>query len=195
MSNAPDNRRKDLSRPAAPRPPASTPRGRDDGAPARPVTPKARSVPGTAASSAPARPARPAAPNKPATGQRLEGVLEEGNKAIQSIESVLPSGLSTSTYLPHARRDPETLRRLQVRRRYDLRQTVLPTVLVLSISMVAMAGGWFLLDPSSALRDNAMGASIPLTLLILGIGFALIAALLMVQTASLRKELAADAEN
>lgn len=84
---------------------------------------------------------------------------------------------------------------LRLQRQYDFRQTVLPTALVLTISMLLMAGGWFLLDPSSALRDNALGTTIPLTLLLLGIGFGIICALLMIQAASLRRRMTAEAEN
>jgi hypothetical protein len=122
-------------------------------------------------------------------------VLEADAQDHKSIESVLPSGLSTSTYLPSSRRDPELERRLLIRRKLNFRLTVTPPALVLSASTLLMAGGWFLLDPTSAVRDNAMGATIPITLLALSVAFGAASALLVKQAASLRRQVEQTTEN
>lgn len=164
---------------------------------ARPTAPK-RVQPASSAGAKPsadkpvrpvARPARPQAPTRPATGQRLEGVLEASQEQVQSIEAIVPSGLSTSTYLPSARRNPELERQFQLKRQYQFRQTITPTALVLSVSTLAMAGGWFLLDPTSALRNNPLGTTIPITLLVFSVVFCIVSTLLVMQISSLRKRI------
>jgi hypothetical protein len=120
-------------------------------------------------------------------------VLENKEQEVKSIESLMPSGLSVSTYLPSGRRDPEVERRLRLRRRYLFRQTVIPSAIVLSASTLLLAGGWFLLDPSSALRDNVLGKNIPLTLFLLAAAFGLASALLIFQATALRKQIELEA--
>lgn len=197
MSNDPTN-------PRRPPDPARSP-ARPSGAGHRPVSPEGESRPRdpqprsteprvpepkrTIQQSA-ARPARPQAPTRPATGPRLEGVLEEAQ--VQSIDAIIPSGLSTSTYLPSARRDPELERRHRLQRQLAFRQTVIPSALVLCISMFAMAGGWFLLDPTSALRDNPLGTTIPVALALFAAMFGAVSFLLITQATRLRNRIASE---
>lgn len=191
MSNDPRKPADDANRPArasAPAPRAAAPAPRSP-APSRP----AQEPSGAKAESRSARPVRPQAPARPATGQRLEGVLYESqDPRVQSIDSIAPSGLSTSTYLPSARRDPEKERQLRRKRQLGFRQTVIPSLITLGVSMLAIAAGWFLLDPGSALRDNSLGMMIPLGLLVLGVCFSAFALLLVAQSSALRRKIASD---
>ena len=113
---------------------------------------------------------------------------EVPSDTIQSIDTIIPSGLSTSTYLPAARRDPDLERRFQINRQYHFRQTILPPALVLCGSTLLMGLGWFLLDPTSALRDNAMGTYIPIMFFTFAVSFGGLATLLAMQAASLRRK-------
>lgn len=145
------------------------------------------------ASSNSARPARPQAPVRPTAGPRLEGVLE--NQEMQSIESVIPSGLSMSTYLPQSKREAQFDPSRQARRRITFFQTLLPSAIVLCASGLFLACGWFFLDQDSVLRSNAMGKAIPFALLGLATTFAAAAFLLILQSRSLRRQLDAIAKN
>jgi hypothetical protein len=67
------------------------------------------------------------------------------------------------------------------RRARDFRQTCLPPCLTLGLTLPALAGGWFLLDPLSVLRLNAVGLGIPIGLGLLGALFLGVTVLLIVQ--------------
>ncbi len=113
---------------------------------------------------------------------------------MQSIEAIVPSGLSTSTYLPSARRSPEFDRRRNRLQQYQFRQMVVPSAIVLSVSTFLMAIGWFMLDATSALRDNSLGKTIPITLFAISLAFAMLTALLVSQAGALRRAIDADVD-
>lgn len=63
-----------------------------------------------------------------------------------------------------------------------MRQTVLPSCLVLGITLPLLAIGWFMLDRFSVLRDNPLGLALPITLLSVGALFLATSLLLIAQS-------------
>lgn len=117
----------------------------------------------------------------------------EATAESQSIETIVPSGLSTSTYLPSSKLNPDRLRLLAQQRQLRFRETILPSLIVLCVSLVLMGAGWFLLDPFSALRDNALGKTIPMSLFALGGCFGILGAIVSMQASRLRAAIDAAA--
>lgn len=63
-----------------------------------------------------------------------------------------------------------------------LRQTLLPSCLVLGVTLPLLAAGWFMLDRFSVIRDNPLGISLPIALALVGLLFLGATALLWMQS-------------
>jgi hypothetical protein len=75
--------------------------------------------------------------------------------------------------------DAAEVRREQHRvKMHRLRQTLLPSCLVLGITLPLFAAGWFTLDRFSVVRDNALGIALPVTMAMAGLLFLAATALL-----------------
>ena len=165
------------SRPASPsrppRPAAPAPRE-----PAAAPTPPPTPAPGPALTTPGTRPARPTAPTRATRPDANDGLV------------VIPQGLSLAeaglSGIPQLQRpvssQAEFVQKQRAARSASLRQTLLPSCLVLGLTLPLLAGGWFTLDRFSVLRDNALGLALPITLATLGIAFLAASLLLAAQS-------------
>lgn len=134
----------------------------------RPAAPAAR----------PARPAtpaaRPAAPGAPAERPVIPQGLSLADPGLSGIPALRPAF------------DPAELRRERKRAQAQrLRLTLLPSCLVLGVTLPMFAAAWFALDPFSVVRDNAMGIALPIVLAAAGVLF--LAATVLLAAASRRQ--------
>jgi hypothetical protein len=75
-------------------------------------------------------------------------------------------------------------RELQQAKAQRLRQTLLPSCLVLGVTLPLLAASWFALDRFSVIRDNSLGLALPISLGVAGLFF--LAATAMLAAASSR---------
>ena len=136
-----------------------------------------------------ARPARPAAPASRPAGPTSAGSPAERTVIPQGL-SLADPGLSGIPALRPVFDAAEVRRELHRAKVHRLRQTLLPSCLVLGTTLPLLAAGWFTLDRFSVVRDNALGVALPVMLAIAGLFFLVATALLA--GASARRPPAAD---
>lgn len=125
------------------------------------------------------RPSRPAAPVAKLPTANIPPMAER--PAIPQGMSLADPGLSGINALRapiEAAKVQGELRRAKASR---LRQTLLPSCLVLGITLPLLAAGWFTLDRFSVVRDNPLGWVIPAALAVTGLLFIGATALLMLK--------------
>jgi hypothetical protein len=96
--------------------------------------------------------------------------------------SLADPGLSGMTSLRPVFDAAEVRRQLQRAKAHRLRQTLLPTCLVLGITLPLLAAAWFTLDRFSVIRDNSLGIALPVSLGAAGLFFLSATALLATAT-------------